>query len=44
WVDQVGVDTVVEQLRDLTGTHGDRFSPSQMLVEMAEKGDSFFGQ
>jgi len=42
WVDQLGAAAVVERLAELAKIHGDRFAPSPMLVEMADKGESFF--
>lgn len=44
YVDLVGVNSVVEHLRGLADKFGKRFEPCQLLLEMAEKGQSFFDQ
>ena len=43
YVDQVGADVVVEQLRELESEHGERFTPAQILVDAAENGTQFRG-
>lgn len=42
-MDTVGLETVVQTLDKLAQTHGERFAPPQMLRDMAEKGESFYG-
>ena len=41
WVDQIGVGTVVERLKDLESRHGERFAPATILVEAAAEGRRF---
>lgn len=43
WVDQLGAPVVVEQLQRLAKEHGNRFLPAQKLVDLADRGASFFG-
>ncbi|HSK96007.1 MAG TPA: 3-hydroxyacyl-CoA dehydrogenase NAD-binding domain-containing protein, partial [Euzebyales bacterium] len=40
YVDERGAPAVVERLRELAATHGPRFSPAPLLVEIAESGGS----
>ncbi len=42
YVDRTGAEQVVARLRALESRFGRRFSPSARLVEMAEKGETFF--
>jgi 3-hydroxyacyl-CoA dehydrogenase/enoyl-CoA hydratase/3-hydroxybutyryl-CoA epimerase len=41
FVDQVGADTIVDRLNELAEEHGNRFAPSQILVDAAENGTKF---
>lgn len=41
YVDHVGAAYVVDRLRALEGTHGERFAPARMLVDMAGTGARF---
>jgi len=41
--DDLGLSTIVSKLEHLHKTCGDRFSPSQLLVTMAEKNKTFYG-
>ena len=43
YIDTVGVRAFVQQCDALAQAHGERFSPPQMLRDMAEKGESFHG-
>lgn len=42
WIDMVGSKKFVALCRDLEKKHGPRFKPCKLLVEMAEKNDSFY--
>ncbi len=41
WIDMVGAGRAIEMSQDLTARHGPRFEAPKMLLEMAEKGQSF---
>lgn len=41
-IDKMGADKLVEQLLGFSKILGPRFLPSQLLLEMAEKGEKFF--
>jgi 3-hydroxyacyl-CoA dehydrogenase/enoyl-CoA hydratase/3-hydroxybutyryl-CoA epimerase len=43
-LDRLGIPEVVEQLREYAEKYGERFTPPALLVQMAEKGESFFEQ
>ncbi|MEM6993250.1 MAG: 3-hydroxyacyl-CoA dehydrogenase NAD-binding domain-containing protein [Myxococcota bacterium] len=43
WIDRRGVSTFVDELRALAEAEGDRWAPPQLLVDMAAKGERFFG-
>ena len=43
WIDQVGVDRVVADLRRLADAHGARFDPADILVKAAEENRKFRG-
>jgi 3-hydroxyacyl-CoA dehydrogenase/enoyl-CoA hydratase/3-hydroxybutyryl-CoA epimerase len=40
----MGTRAFVELCRRLEKTHGARFAPSSLLVEMAAKGETFYGR
>lgn len=42
YVDSMGAQAVVEKLEGLATQYGERFKPASRLVEMAERGDSFY--
>lgn len=42
YVDQVGASYVVDRLRAFEATHGERFAPAPMLVDMAGRSARFF--
>lgn len=42
YIDQLGADNLVAQLRNLQSRFGDRFSPAPLLVEMAEQQKRFY--
>jgi len=44
YIDMMGVPTFVEQCRKLEAKHGERFKPAQLLIDMAAKGESFYGR
>jgi 3-hydroxyacyl-CoA dehydrogenase/enoyl-CoA hydratase/3-hydroxybutyryl-CoA epimerase len=44
YIDMIGVATFVEQCRKLEAKCGERFKPAQLLVDMAAKGESFYGR
>ncbi|WP_439532611.1 3-hydroxyacyl-CoA dehydrogenase NAD-binding domain-containing protein [Polymorphobacter sp.] len=43
-MDTVGIANVVAILDRLADTHGDRFTPPQLLRDMAERHETFYGQ
>jgi 3-hydroxyacyl-CoA dehydrogenase/enoyl-CoA hydratase/3-hydroxybutyryl-CoA epimerase len=43
WMDNYGLRNVVSELRDLAAAHGERFEPAPVLVDMAEKNQTFWG-
>jgi 3-hydroxyacyl-CoA dehydrogenase / enoyl-CoA hydratase / 3-hydroxybutyryl-CoA epimerase len=44
WIDMMGTKKFVALCRTLEKKYGDRFAPSKLLVEMADKGESFYGR
>ena len=44
WLDMIGAAKAVEICRGLTAQFGPRFHAPKLLVEMAEKGESFYGR
>ncbi len=42
YIDTLGAKAVVEKMRALKETCGERFEPAKMLVDMAESGDHFY--
>lgn len=44
FVDAEGPAAIVERLRALEKTHGARFAPAELLVRMAEQGQTFYGE
>ena len=44
YIDMMGVAAFVEQCRKLEAKYGARFKPAQLLVDMAAKGESFYGR
>jgi 3-hydroxyacyl-CoA dehydrogenase / enoyl-CoA hydratase / 3-hydroxybutyryl-CoA epimerase len=44
YIDMMGVRQFVEQCRKLEAKYGERFKPAQLLLEMAAKGESFYGR
>src|SRR6516164_4453247 len=43
YIDMMSVSAFVEQCRKLEAKYGERFKPAQLLLEMAVKGESFYG-
>ncbi|MCA9569669.1 MAG: fatty acid oxidation complex subunit alpha FadJ, partial [Myxococcales bacterium] len=43
YADQRGLPELVAALRRLEAAHGERYAPARTFVEMAEKGETFFG-
>jgi 3-hydroxyacyl-CoA dehydrogenase len=43
YADSLGLDRVAGKLKDLSGTAGDRFTPSKMIRELARSGRGFYG-
>ncbi len=43
-MDTVGISRVVETLDRLAAAHGERFAPPQMLIDMAARGETFYGR
>jgi 3-hydroxyacyl-CoA dehydrogenase/enoyl-CoA hydratase/3-hydroxybutyryl-CoA epimerase len=44
YIDMMGTKKFVELCRKLEAKYGKRFAPPKLLVEMAEKGESFYGR
>ncbi|MDQ7775459.1 3-hydroxyacyl-CoA dehydrogenase NAD-binding domain-containing protein [Paracoccus aminovorans] len=44
WLDMLGAPRAVEIAENLTGKFGPRFTPPQLLKDMAAKGESFYGK
>jgi 3-hydroxyacyl-CoA dehydrogenase/enoyl-CoA hydratase/3-hydroxybutyryl-CoA epimerase len=42
WMDRRGIPQVVASLRELADELGPRYAPPQILVDMAERGETFF--
>jgi len=43
FIDGMGLKAFVARARALAAAYGPRFSPPEKLVEMAEKGETFYG-
>jgi 3-hydroxyacyl-CoA dehydrogenase/enoyl-CoA hydratase/3-hydroxybutyryl-CoA epimerase len=44
YIDGMSVKAFVELCEDLAKSHGERFKPSKLLLEMAKKGETFYGR
>jgi len=44
WLDMLGAPYAAERAGELAGDFGARFAPPALLLEMAEKGQSFYGR
>jgi 3-hydroxyacyl-CoA dehydrogenase / enoyl-CoA hydratase / 3-hydroxybutyryl-CoA epimerase len=44
YIDGMGTAPFVELARSLAAKHGDRFTPNALLVDMAKKGETFYGR
>ena len=44
WLDMLGAARAVEICEDLAARYGERFSPPDLLKDLAAKGDSFYGR
>jgi 3-hydroxyacyl-CoA dehydrogenase / enoyl-CoA hydratase / 3-hydroxybutyryl-CoA epimerase len=44
YIDMMGAKAFVEQCRKLEAKYGERFKPTPLLVEMAAKGETFYGR
>ena len=44
YIDMMGVKPFAEQCRKLEAKYGERFKPAQLLLDMAAKGESFYGR
>src|SRR6266536_382978 len=44
YIDMMGVKQFVEECRKLEAKCGERFNPAQLLLDMAAKGESFYGR
>ena len=44
YIDGMGVKDFVKLCRDLAGSCGERFEPSKLLIEMANRGETFYGR
>src|SRR5258707_6017406 len=44
YIDMMGTKSFVELCKGLERSHGARFVPAKLLIDMAEKGDTFYGR
>ena len=44
FIDMMGTTSFVELCKGLESSHGARFVPPKLLIDMAEKGDTFYGR
>jgi len=44
WIDGMGTKAFLALLQSLEAKHGPRFAPPPLLVEMAGKGETFYGR
>jgi len=44
YIDMMGARAFVELCQRLEKKHGKRFAPSKLLLDMAKKGESFYGR
>ena len=44
YIDMMGTKAFVELCKRLERSCGARFTPSKLLIDMAEKGDTFYGR
>jgi 3-hydroxyacyl-CoA dehydrogenase/enoyl-CoA hydratase/3-hydroxybutyryl-CoA epimerase len=44
YIDGMGAKTFIDLCNDLAKTCGERFKPSKLLLDMAKKGESFYGR
>jgi 3-hydroxyacyl-CoA dehydrogenase / enoyl-CoA hydratase / 3-hydroxybutyryl-CoA epimerase len=44
YIDRMGVRAFVELCDGLAKNHGERFTPSKLLLDMAKKGETFYGR
>ncbi len=44
WIDMMGTKRFVEMCAKFEGKYGPRFAPSKLLIEMAERNDTFYGR
>jgi 3-hydroxyacyl-CoA dehydrogenase/enoyl-CoA hydratase/3-hydroxybutyryl-CoA epimerase len=43
FIDGMGLTAFIQRAKELAGTYGGHFEPSDRLVEMAERGETFYG-
>jgi len=43
YADTIGIPTIVDTLKAFSVAYGDRFEPSSLLFEMAQKNETFYG-
>jgi 3-hydroxyacyl-CoA dehydrogenase / enoyl-CoA hydratase / 3-hydroxybutyryl-CoA epimerase len=44
YIDGMGVKTFIQMCNDLAKACGERFKPSKLLIDMADKGETFYGR
>ena len=44
YIDGMGVKNFVQMCNDLAKAYGERFKPSKLLIDMANKGETFYGR
>jgi 3-hydroxyacyl-CoA dehydrogenase / enoyl-CoA hydratase / 3-hydroxybutyryl-CoA epimerase len=44
YIDGMGVKAFVQMCNDLAKAYGERFKPSKLLIDMANKGETFYGR
>lgn len=42
YIDEIGVGNLAKELRGFESIHGSRFAPAKLLVDMADRGETFF--
>ena len=43
YADEIGIDQIIRKLKQLQTSNGDRFAPSDLLLTMADKKETFYG-
>ncbi len=43
YADEIGITKIVDALNELSATYGDRFTPSELLINMKKNNETFYG-